>query len=186
MEEHPFIARYASVCVTGSSFAEVGDVLAARGFDMVRATQTARGVLVVPHKRPDRQAAHVYRQVPKVNGVEKPEPEIPMQVDVAAAMLKTAEIESGLREPIIGLQCRECGAVHPEGVVCLVPIFFEVECHHCGREECYTHPGPHEHADHEGVITHRWVTEMVIKDLPYDGYMRVDWQAVEDAQLEED
>jgi len=190
-EEARFVARYASVYVTGSSFGEVGDVLARRGFNMTAARQTDHGVLIIPHKKPNRAEAHLFRELDAVteepkaksalngnapkNGVAVgPENRKPMQVDVAAATFAGAKVDAGIEEGI-GLQCRGCGAVHPEGVVCLVPIFFEIGLCDCGTrhlllDKLYAHPGPHEAATEEGEITHRWMEELVVTDLPFDGY----------------
>lgn len=206
-EEARFVARYASVYVRGESFQEVGDVLAERGFDMVRAAQTDRGVLVIPHKEENRQSAHLFAMLDSVEVAEKPDDcnhngaatlaqyrkelddglrarrnghtveqakpawstpdDEPMSVQVAAAHLAGAEVEAGAVEPI-PLTCGECGAVHPEGVVCLVPIFYERRC--C-IVETYAHDGPHEAATDDGLITHRWIEELVVTDLPFDSYL---------------
>jgi len=166
-EEARFIARYASVYVTGSSFAEVGDQLHARGFDMLAASQTAHGVLVVPHTKPDRQAARVFKEVPAA--VEEPKVEVedkPMSTDLAAAVFAGAKVEAGIEEGI-QLECHACGAVHPEGALCMIPIFSRQKC--CLRD-IYPHDGPHEAATQEGLITHRWIEEVVITDLPFNGY----------------
>jgi hypothetical protein len=139
-EAHSFVARYASRTVTGMTFSEVGDALVARGFDMTSAIATAHGVLIVPHSDPTRNAAHVFKVVAPVEVVEKP-----MQVDVASALLAGESVMAGLSNgpPI---QCRTCGAVHPEGVVCVIPVFYEVLCDMCGSETSYNHDGPHEAA----------------------------------------
>lgn len=206
-EEARYVARYASVYVRGDSFREVGDELAERGFDMVRAAQTEQGVLVIPHKEENRQAAHLFAALDAVpcehkedappamslgatlaerrkelddglrarrNGkphsgtqVAKPaSDDQPMSVGVASAYLAGAEVEAGVREPI-PLTCGECGAVHPEGVVCLIPIFFERRC--C-VVETYAHDGPHEAATEDGLITHRWIEELVVTDMPFNAY----------------
>jgi hypothetical protein len=241
-EEARFVARYASVYVRGNTFAEVGDVLAERGFDMVRATQTERGVLVIPHSQDNRQAAHLFAQLdpveaavkedvePKTNGKvvngskvegcvcsefrtqyasgvwplpnwfckvhgqvdvsggtapptdpdaraewaiervkllreEAGNPE-PMSVELASATLAGDKVLAGVDDTFPLTSC-ECGAVHPEGMVCLIPIFIEKKC--C-LVTTYGHNGPHEAADAEGVITHRWIEELVITDLPFNAY----------------
>jgi hypothetical protein len=164
-EQHSFIARYASKTLTHASFPDLGDELVARGFDMTRARANAHGVLLVPHRDRRRQAARVFKVLAPVEEAVK-EDEPPMSLDVAAAMLAGAEFEAGMR-PAPGLSCRVCGAVHPEGVVCFVPILYEVRC--C-VERTYPHEGPHEAVDGEGLVTHRWIEELVITDLPYNFY----------------
>jgi len=166
-ETPQFVARYASQVVTGTTFAEVGDTLAERGFDMARATATAQGVLLVPHTDRSRQAAHLYQELVPVE--QAPKPVIPVQLDVATAMLAGAEVESGFRDGA-ALACRDCGAVHPEGVVCVIPIMYEMQC--C-TERTYPHHGPHEHRVN-GRVTHRWVEELVITDLAFNGYQPID------------
>lgn len=165
-EEAQFIARYASVYVTGKSFAQVGDVLHQRGFNMLAARQTDHGVLVVPHRKKNRVAARVYRQLEPVEAEEKPPEPEPMSLGAAEIEVVTAAVESGAVKPV-GLTCRECGAVHPEGVVCVIPIMAHLRC--C-IQETYAHEGPHEAATPEGVVTHRWIEELVITDLPFNAY----------------
>jgi hypothetical protein len=180
-EEAQYIARYASVHITGESFTEVGDILAARGFDMTSATQTDQGVLVIPHRKRNRAEAHVFRQLPPVAPEFKPldAPPLngnglngnghahePMSLGAAQVELVTAKVESGAVEPI-GLQCGTCGAVHPEGVVCMIPVFYEKRC--C-LEHTFAHDGPHEAGTDDGQITHRWIEELVCTDLPFNAY----------------
>lgn len=206
-EEARYVARYASVYVRGNTFTEVGDELHRRGFDLPRAAQTERGVLVIPHKEENRQAAHLFAMLDNVEVAEKPledipvtmsldapdlldrpptdpderaawararvdrmraEVDAPMSLDVASAFVAGAEVESGAVSPI-PLTCGDCGSMHPEGVICLVPVFYEsAEC--CHAIVTYGHDGPHEAATPDGVITHRWITEMVVTDLPFNAY----------------
>lgn len=214
-EEARYVARYASTYVRGETFSEVGNVLAERGFDMVRATQTERGVLVVPHTRPERQAAHLFVALDAVEEAEKPDvddmPSVlepgasrfpprdpeqraawaraqiadmasqsaiveglngngqPMNLDVASATLAGAEVESGAMEPV-PLHCGECGAVHSEGVVCLIPVYRESSKCCAEHMTIYAHEQPHEAMDENGVITHRWVTKTIIEDLQFNAY----------------
>jgi len=219
-EEARFVARYASVYVRGSSFQEVGDVLAERGFDMVRAAQTDHGVLVIPHREENRQSAHLFAMLDSVEVAEKvddcdhppmsldasaladvvcvcadfrkqhasgvwPSPtwfcrthgqvdvsDMGQSLQVARAALAGAKVEAGLVEPI-PLTCGTCGSVHPEGVICLVPVFYERICTdpNCGAMTTYGHDGPHEAVTDDGLITHRWVEELVVTDLPFNGYI---------------
>jgi hypothetical protein len=196
-EEAHFVARYASVVVTGGSFGEVGDVLHKRGFNMRAARQTDHGVLIIPHSKPGRAEAHLFRQLDAVeeeikavtvNGNGRmpvddmdalraeihqasPKPMKPVQPD-AAALAEAAEAGTG---DAVDLQCGTCGAVHPLGVVCMVPIFFEQKCCY---PITYAHKGPHEagvqDADGVLVITHRWIEERVITDLPFNSYGPLD------------
>lgn len=183
-EEARFVARYASQYVTGDTFTEVGNVLAERGFDMTAARQTDHGVLIIPHRKPGRISAHLFRQLDPITEAEKleecdcPPPPVeaepsppPMRVDLAAATLAGAEVEAGVRDGV-GLKCRECGAVHPEGMVCMIPVMYEKRC--C-LEQTYAHDGPHEAGHHDPdtdtvVITHRWIEELVCTDLPFNAY----------------
>jgi hypothetical protein len=184
-EEAQFIARYGKRTITGHSFTEVGDVLAARGFDMVKAEQTDHGVLLIPHRRRDRMAARLYHQLPAVkeepkhngvehhNGVQHHNGDAvttdaqPVAVGGAASLAEPAEAK-----PIVGLQTCECGAVHPDGLFCMIPVLYEKRC--C-LEHSYAHAGPHEAGVHDPetdtvVITHRWIEELVITDLPFTAY----------------
>jgi len=81
------------------------------------------------------------------------------------------------------VEARACGAVHPDGVVCLVPVFFETAaktCASCGSmttgEVVYQHQPPHESWNGDGVVTHRWeensATTITVKDYPRDVYSR--------------
>lgn len=69
----------------------------------------------------------------------------------------------------MAMQTRGCGAVHPDGVVCVKTVYFE---HGCCADTIYGHDDPHEHIDQDGVITHKWEETLVVKDLPYDGYRK--------------
>jgi hypothetical protein len=56
-------------------------------------------------------------------------------------------------------------------VVCLIPILYEM---HCCTERTYAHVGPHEALGPDGIVTHRWVEELTVVDLPFNGYGEMD------------
>lgn len=199
-EEARFVARYASVYVRGETFKEVGDELHARGFAMHRATQTDSGVLVIPHAEEGQQAAHLFAKLDTAEEAVKPHNDVtgctcehfrvqhaagagearwrcpdhghvdesPRSIEAAGADLAYAAVMAGVVEPI-PLTCGTCGSVHPEGVVCVVPIMFKrIGC--CHTVTTYAHDGPHEARTDDGVVTHRWIEETVITDLPFNFY----------------
>ena len=69
------------------------------------------------------------------------------------------------------MQTKTCGKIHPDGVPCTKPVFYEEGC--CAPK-VYDHNGPHEHLDKPlaegGVITHRWEEVLQIVDLEHDAY----------------
>lgn len=77
------------------------------------------------------------------------------------------------------MKTRPCGALHPEGVPCLILVFHEKGC--C-NDLVYPHDEPHEHANKEGVVTHRWEEVTQIKDLPFDCYAPRNSEAAKHAQ----
>jgi hypothetical protein len=161
--------------VSGPTFSHVGDQLAERGFDMTRASANQHGVLVVPHRDGRRQAARLFKVLEAV--AEEPKAEdAPLSIEVANAMLAGESVAAGVHDGP-PLQCRGCGHVHPEGAVCLIPILFEMRCCY---ERTYPHDGPHEATDPEGVVTHRWVEELVITDLAFNAYGGNDGYEMED------
>lgn len=157
-----FIARYCNTELTGHSFTEIGDALTAKGFAMTRAHQKSDGILMVPHAKSERVWAKLFMRLPAVEEAVK---EPPMSTEVAAAALAGAEVLAGMAKGV-GITSRDCGAVHPEGVVCTLPVYAERPC--C-VDVIYPHDGPHE-VTVEGVITHRWISELVITDLPFNSY----------------
>jgi hypothetical protein len=157
-----FVARYATQTFTGSSFSEVGDKLAGRGFDMTRMCHIEDHTYRVPHRDPHRRPAYIVH----TPAPPEPPPVLPVPIDLQKAMLIAAALSNRTMEPI-PLTCRECGAIHPEGAVCVLPIYYEVKCCH---ETIYAHKGPHEAVNSGGIITHRWVEERVITDLPFNAY----------------
>lgn len=176
-EQQVFIARYSNTTIKGESFSAVGDVLQERGFLMARAAEVEPRVLAVPHRNPRRPAAKIL--VPKHNGAQHNGAEHngavkePVSVEVAAAELTHTAITSGAQQPV-GLQTRECGAVHSDGVVCFIAVLYEQLTCECGLplpddQYIYEHDGPHEAVDRDGV-RYRWEQILIIKDLPYDAY----------------
>jgi hypothetical protein len=157
---HQFIARYCNSTLTGGSFTEVGDQLISKGFDMTLAYDKGDGVLCVPHVKSSNVTAKVFRKPVH----EEPAKPIPVQADLAKAIAAGAKVASG--DGIKHMRTRQCGAVHPEGVICVLMVFAERPC--C-VDVIYPHEGPHE-VHRDGMVTHRWITEMVITDLPFNGY----------------
>jgi hypothetical protein len=127
---------------------------------MSKAYQVDTHTLCVPHPDKRRKPVHITHYPPP------PAPPTPPPLDLTNAMKAAVEVSAGTRTPV-PLTCRECGAMHPEGAVCLRPIYFEVKCCH---EKVYPHDGPHEATDSAGRITHRWIEERVITDMPFNAY----------------
>lgn len=65
-----------------------------------------------------------------------------------------------------GLKVRECGALHPDGVPCVLSVYYEKGC--C-TDKVFPHEEPHE-AVRDGVVTHRWEEVTKVMDLPFDAY----------------
>lgn len=65
------------------------------------------------------------------------------------------------------LQIRECGAVHPDGVVCSLPVYYEKGCCY---DKVVPHEEPHESTSKDGRVTHRWEEVSKVMDLPFDAY----------------
>ena len=158
--ERAFVARNCNTTLTGHSFTEIGDQLIVKGFDMARAEQKPDGILVVPHAKSARVWAKVYSKVAPVD---------PVVIDVQPEVAKAVEAGERVAKQMsaVGIYTRDCGAVHPEGVVCIIPVFAERAC--CS-EVIYPHDGPHEVTNEHGVVTHRWIEERVVTDLPFNGY----------------
>jgi len=159
MDEYVFRAVYGKTTIKGDDFQAVADALVERGFDMTRAEGMADGTLKVPHTQPRRQAARMM-----FDKHEPPPPAPDPLYSRLAAAYETALV--GGRAP--GLRTRNCGAVHSDGVVCLLPVLFEALNCGCG-DMVYPHEGPHESCDTEGV-RYRWEEVLVIQDLPFDTY----------------
>lgn len=68
------------------------------------------------------------------------------------------------------LHTRACGAVHSDGVVCMLQVYAEPGC--CS-DKIYPHEGPHECIVRHGekaVVTHRWVEITKLVELPFDAF----------------
>jgi hypothetical protein len=152
MVNHRYRAIYGAATIEGD-FLEVTDVLASRGFDMTAAMHVGPHAMHVPH--PEHTAAMVER-VPEVKS-----PEI-----IAAEHAYLAAMK-GHRDP--GLQTKDCGCVHPEGLICIVPVLYKPMCSHCQTDQVYAHEGPHE-ALIDGLVKFRWVETVQIEDLSYNAY----------------
>ena len=162
-EDFAFKAVFGNTTIRGYAFVGVADALIERGFDITNAKQVGEA-LVVPHTLPRRRPAKIYRVNPQV-------PEPPVFSDEVEQQCKAAAeayvaVYSGQVVP--GIQTRPCGAVHSDGVVCLIPVLFESL--HCGcGDMSFPHEQPHEAVDEEGV-RYRWEEILVIQDLEYDSY----------------
>lgn len=170
-DNHAFVARFGNTVIRGASFEAVGDALVERGFKMVDAVRVGPGEIEIPHTKPSRQKARLKANLPE------PEPPAPppviseqARIDVAAAQLAGAAVMAGAAEPN-DFGTRECGAVHSDGVICLIGIFVEkvADCECCGGEIVYHHEGPHEAADEDGV-KYRWTVVSVIQDHEFNSY----------------
>jgi hypothetical protein len=150
-------AVYGGTTLQGS-FIEVGDVLASRGFDMTAAEHIGPHTMKVPHTLAHRLPAKV-EKLP----AEKPRkhPHILAVEHVYRAAM--------LGHDSTGLKTRPCGCVHPEGLYCVIPVFYIVHCEHCSAEKHYAHDGPHE-AIVDGVVALRWLETVEVEDLDYNAY----------------
>jgi hypothetical protein len=170
-DDHAFVARFGNTVIRGSSFEAVGDALVERGFQMVKAVHVGPGEVEIPHSKPSRQPARLKAKLPEPT--PEPEPVISQETTLLMARVEmaTAAAMSGATPPIGDFGSRPCGAVHSDGVVCLIVVFIERvnDCECCGGEIVYHHEGPHEAADEDGV-KYRWTAVTVIQDHEYNSY----------------
>lgn len=164
-DEYAYRAAYGNTTIKGQSFSAVGDALIERGFNMAAATMDADGNLLVPHTQPRRRPARLW--------FEAPPPPPPSENDLRIDALCRQAYQSVYSGQVVpGIQTRACGAIHSDGVVCLIPVLFEAL--HCGcGDMVYPHEQPHEAVDEEGV-RYRWEEVLMIQDLPFDAYARRD------------
>lgn len=160
-DDYAYRAAYGNTTIKGDSFQAVGDALIERGFNMAAASLNDDGHLLIPHTQPRRRPARMWFEQPA------PPPPTPEQVRLEAILLAAHEsVFSGRVVP--GIQTRPCGAVHSDGVICLIPVLFEAL--HCGcGDMVYPHEQPHEAVDEDGV-RYRWEEVLMIQDLPFDTY----------------
>jgi hypothetical protein len=166
MDEYAFVATYSSTKIKGHTFESVGDALVERGFVMAEAVQVAPMTLEVPHSNPRRAKARLVANLPEP---VRPEP-IAMQPDLERALAKAAE--SFMNDTGAGLNTRPCGAVHSDGVACLIPVLYEALTCGCG-DYVYDHDGPHESEDENGV-KYRWTEVLLIQDAEFNAYGPMD------------
>lgn len=156
-ESYAFRAVYGNTVIKGHDFQAVADALIERGFDMTDVTRLPDGSLSVAHTNPRRRAAKLSFQA------AEPPPPTELELRMLAAH---RAVFSGAVVP--GIQTRPCGAMHSDGVFCLIPVLFEAL--HCGcGDMVYPHEQPHEACDDNGV-RYRWEEVLVIQDLPFDTY----------------
>ena len=152
--DNAFVARFGRTVIRGDDFVAVCDVLIENGFVMAQATQIEVGVLSVPHSGERRPAT--LRSWHADQPQEDPEPVfVPEPVEVPRI--------------VVGIQVRECGSVHSDGVVCLVPVYFETPACGCA-DRVYEHTGYHEATDPQSGVTHRWTEVLEIQDADYNAY----------------
>lgn len=157
-----YVARFGRTVIRGDDFVAVCDTLIENGYEISRAKEVKRGVLEIPHNGTRRPAqlrswhADEVAQAQPEQLVAEPPPPIPRVV--------------------VGIQVRACGSVHSEGVVCLVPVYFETPACGCA-DRVYEHPGYHEATTADGV-THRWSEVLEIVDADYNAYGPADDEAV--------
>ena len=169
MEEYAFKAVYGNTTIKGHTFTGVADALVERGFDMAKAAAAGEGVLSIPHTLPRRRAARLWFEME----IAAPQQTVePTAEQVEAARQVERALEAGravLGGGVVpGIQTRPCGAVHSDGVACLIPVFYEPL--HCGcGDMVYPHEQAHEACDPSGV-RYRWEEVLMIQDLPYDSY----------------
>ena len=173
MEEYAFKAVFGNTTIKGHTFTGVADALVERGFDVAKAVPDGEGVISIPHTQPRRRPARLWFEFE----VQPPQPPTEEQLEAAAqierAMAAGRAVLGGGMVP--GLQTRPCGAVHSDGVVCLIPVLYEPL--HCGcGDMVYPHEQAHEATDTEGV-RYRWEEVLMIQDLPYDTYGSIEASA---------
>lgn len=159
-----YVARFGRTVIRGDDFVAVCDTLIEAGYEVSRAKEVKRGVLEIPHggtRSPAQlrswHADEVAQKQPEVQAQWVPEPVATPRV-------------------VVGIQVRECGSVHSEGVVCMVPVYFETPACGCA-DRVYEHPGYHEVTTDDGV-THRWSEVLEIVDADYNSYGPTDEEAV--------
>lgn len=168
--EHKYVAKYGNTVLKGNSFTDVCDVLQERGFIMEDAVVMShpsnggdRNIIKIPHSNPSRKPA----KLEYLNGHTVEIETTTVSVEIASAELTYTSVITGTTQPT-GLATRECGAVHPEGVACFIPILYEPLSCSCG-DRTYQHEGPHEAVTPEGV-KFRWEEVLIIRDLPFNTY----------------
>lgn len=170
-EEYAYRAAFGNTTIKGESFLAVGDALIERGFNMAAATLSDDGHLVVPHTQPRRRPAKMWFEAPPA-----PPPPVKSPEEIRLELLLQSAHEAVYSGRVVpGIQTRPCGAVHSDGVVCLIPVLFEAL--HCGcGDMVYPHEQAHEALDDEGV-RYRWEEVLMIQDLPFDSYRPADEEA---------
>lgn len=162
-DEYAFRAVYGNTSIKGQCFEAVGDALIERGFNMAAATRNDDGSLTIPHTQPRRRSARMW-----LEKVDETPPAPSPEDERLNELLRQAHDAVFSGRVVPGIQTRPCGAVHSEGVVCLIPVLFEAL--HCGcGDMVYPHEQAHEAVD-EGGVRYRWEEVLMIQDLPYDSY----------------
>lgn len=157
-----YVASYGRSVLRGTSFATVCDRLVAEGYAVHRAKEVQRGVLEIPHNKATRNPAVLRSSI-----ADQPaEPEEQIEPAWTPEPIPVPTV-------VVGIQVRECGTVHPDGAVCIIPVFFETPACGCA-DKVYEHDGPHEAHDEYGV-SHRWTEVLTVEDADFDCYSdRVD------------
>ena len=163
-DEYAFRAVYGNTTIKGQCFEAVGDALIERGFNMAAAQPNGDGSLMIPHTQPRRRSARLW-----IEQADAPEPPPMSEEDKRLMKLLREAHEAVFSGRVVpGIQTRPCGAVHSDGVVCLIPVLFEAL--HCGcGDMVYPHEQAHEAVDDQGV-RYRWEEVLMIQDLPFDTY----------------
>lgn len=156
-DNNAFVARFGRTVVRGDSFTAVCEVLVENGYEVQRAKEVQRGVLEIPHatRRPaSLRSWHADEQAQAEEA--QPEPQwVPPAISVPTV--------------VVGIQVRACGSVHSDGVVCLVPVYFETPACGCA-DRVYEHDGYHEATDPDSGVTHRWSEVLEIRDADFNAY----------------
>ena len=150
-----YVARFGRTVIRGDDFVGVCDALIEKGFEVHLAKEVKRGVLEIPH--PTRKPAQL-RSWHADHAAQEEEKAAQEEPKATLAELRA----------IVGIQVRQCGSVHSEGVVCMVPVYFEAPPCGCA-DRVYAHTGYHEAVTEDGV-THRWTEVLEIVDADYNAY----------------
>jgi len=156
LPENAFVARYGRTTLRGDNFNAICVELVAHDYLVTKMTTVATGKFLVPHRDEKRKPAQILSYHAYQAEEAQPEPTwVPEPIPVPTT--------------VVGLQVRECGSVHTDGVFCRVGVYFETRCD-CGTETVYAHDGPHEAVDADGNVIARWEEVLQICDLPFNRY----------------
>ena len=164
-KEHAYVAKYGNVTLKSHTFAAIGDLLLERGFIMEDAKPVKHNVVEIPHVKEGRKSArleycngHTVEDVKTVELIKSPE--------IISSELVHQKV---MADPLAnGIAIRDCGSVHTDGIICVIPTWYRSAQCTCG-DTIYAHKGPHEGVTDDG-IKYRWEEVLIIRDLPFNAY----------------